>query len=338
MESWVDSRWGDSLDLPLLSSSPEKRISIAQSELIRIPLSAKNSAERILKLLNNKILLAEGLALGIGDTDPVTIERLNLNMQFLSSEDEPEGDITSRYEAAMSLGMIETDPIVQRRIIQLTKQYLLLKLTGKDEKSSSKNNLGVPSAFNQYPLPTDAELNEYLKRHYLQFEKPSRWSFSQLFLDPQKRGNLSSNWFSKVLAQLNEGASFKGDVSILPRDLVMVSGQQISQQFGHDFANSLETLAIDQWLGPIKSSYGTHLVKITDKVSARAPELNEVYNRAVIGWQEENRERLLASHLSELRQSYQVSITKTSLDAHHPMADGNNLTAAEFAQMWRELK
>lgn len=322
---WVESRWSSSFELPSLSPRPEKRITISENELSQLASAAQNSKGRILRVMNNKILLAEGLALGIGDSDPVTIERLNLNMQFLSSKDEAESDITSRYEAAMALGMVETDPIVQRRIIQLNKQYLLRNLTGKQRKAGTGN-----SAFEQYPLPTDAQLNDYLQRHKQQFEKPERWSFSQLFLDPKKQSNQSSKWFSDLLTQLNEGASFKGNVSILPRELSMLSRQQISQQFGHNFATSLDELEIGRWMGPIKSSYGNHMVKVEEKVSARPAELKEVYNRAVIGWQEENRKQVLENHLAALRESYRVSIARTQ---SNPAVIGeleDNLTVAQF--------
>ena len=52
----------------------------------------------------------------------------------------------------------------------------------------------------------------------------------------------------------------------------------VASQFGNEFVSALKNIAPSErlWRGPIRSSYGYHLVLMTRRSPARLPELNEI--------------------------------------------------------------
>jgi parvulin-like peptidyl-prolyl isomerase len=54
------------------------------------------------------------------------------------------------------------------------------------------------------------------------------------------------------------------------------TGKELAAIFGTSFADSLKDLRKGVWRGPIESSYGFHLVRITSRTEAREPTLAEV--------------------------------------------------------------
>ncbi len=297
--------------------SADKLVSLSENQLNRLRnqqldlrtfLPTKEVLElSVSAMLDLELLYQEGIKLGVHRQDPLIIDRLLKNMEFLSEGTKEETDLNALFDEAMALGMDQQDPIVRRRIVQLTK----LHVQGLDR-------LGNPSK---------AQLKEYIEQNPAAFMQISRWGFRQIYFDPNKRQENLTQLLAetKIVLQDNASAEPHGDGSILPRSMPSANEAKIKLRFGDEFAKQVVALPANKWMGPIKSVHGFHFVKIESQQPARLPELTEVYNRAYIGWQNEQKKRSLRRYLEIIRDQYTVQVE-----------GGDVVAAARFPKFWVE--
>lgn len=176
---------------------------------------------------------------------------------------------------AIALGLDQDDPVIRRRLRQKL-EFLSADLAAQSE-------------------PSDADLESYLQAHPDAFRLAPRLSFQQIFLDPQLRGVNLEHDAAKLLLLLNEDsgradAAALGDPSLLDFSLVAVAENEIAHLFGQDFTAELQGLSLGRWFGPIASSFGLHLVRVSERTDARLPALAEARDAVRREW--ENAQRL----------------------------------------------
>ena len=81
---------------------------------------------------------------------------------------------------------------------------------------------------------------------------------------------------------------------------------KINPAFGEAFADAIFGLKLNQWWGPVRSSFGEHLVRVHQYEEARVPKLGEVANQVLGLWREQERDKALANRLSRLRGEYKI--------------------------------
>ena len=227
------------------------------------------------------------------------------------TRDELEGLIRDRvreevyYREAMALGLDQDDTIIRRRLRQK------LEFLTDDVVAEAQ--------------PTDAELNAYLAAHPDTFRVQRDFTFSHVFLNPDKHGEELARDAAALLAQLNQ-AGDKADVSafgdpfLLGYTFAAVPGTEIAAQFGEPFAARVGQLAPGQWQGPIESGYGVHLVFVRDRTEGRVPRLDEVRDAVAREW--DNARRLAANDTlyDEMLKRYAVTIEAPRVTAQAPVA------------------
>lgn len=193
---------------------------------------------------------------------------------------------------AIALGLDQDDTVIRRRLRQ-KMEFISDDLAAQVEA-------------------TDAELDAYLKSNPEQFRIEPRFTFRQVFLDPDKHGD-PANVAALRLRQLNreDGAA---DLSPLSDSFMLESGfddepaDQIAKQFGTSFASKLGELPLGVWNGPVESGYGWHLVKIVDRTVTRPPELAEVRNAVHREWSNARRMAANEAFYQKLLGRYRVTI------------------------------
>lgn len=78
--------------------------------------------------------------------------------------------------------------------------------------------------------------------------------------------------------------------------------------FGDSFAKSVIDFPIERWAGPIKPSYGLHLVKVTAVSPPWMRPFAEIRERLTEEWRRESQEKAQAQLLRGLMRKYQVVI------------------------------
>jgi len=206
------------------------------------------------------------------------------------------------YREALALGLDNDDTVIRRRLRQ-KMEFLSDTVIG---------------ALN----PTDEELETYLKSNMSKFELDPQIAFEQVFLNPERRGDQIEEDAASILEALNTNASADaaklGDATLLPLELDLTSATRISQTFGPQFAKAIDQLTPGAWGGPIKSTFGTHLVRVNKREPGRVPALNEVRAAVKREWATEQRKKLEDRRFTELLKRYDVSIERQPNSATSP--------------------
>jgi hypothetical protein len=129
--------------------------------------------------------------------------------------------------------------------------------------------------------PSEVELQAYYDSHTRDFGGGATVTFSQIMLDPGRRGAAVDGDAAALLAQLQAGGdavdpSTLGDPSELAADYADLPQEQVESMFGTEFAQSLAALEPGQWAGPIVSPMGVHLVRLGEWGQVAPQPLDEV--------------------------------------------------------------
>ena len=201
------------------------------------------------------------------------------------------------YREGVALGLVKDDPVIKRRVRQ--KLEVLIEEEG---------NAGAPN---------DAELSAYLSKNAALFRLPPVLSFDQVLFDPADHGANLESALQTSMAALNGGAApeSQGKSSMLPMHVEDLSADLVARDFGDDFAKALEAAPVGQWLGPVRSGFGVHLVRIAERKPGYLPALDEARKAVTREWENDRRKAALAANYARLRQDYDVVIEGENAEA-----------------------
>jgi peptidyl-prolyl cis-trans isomerase C len=194
------------------------------------------------------------------------------------------------YREAVAMGLDRGDPIVRRRLIQ-KMGFLAEDLAAIDE-------------------PTDAELEAYRSAHAARYREPLRTSFRHVFVSRDRRGDGAPEETKRLLDELRRGADpgAIGDPFVRGASFTRRSAAEIEAVFGRAFADAVSAAPIEAWSGPVLSSYGAHLVHVSERAPAAAPPLASVRARVRQDLLDERRANANRAAIERLRRRYRVEI------------------------------
>jgi len=197
------------------------------------------------------------------------------------------------YREAMALGLDKDDTVIRRRLRQ-KMEFISDDIAAQAE-------------------PAEADLEAYLSAHRDAFLVAPRFSFRQVYLNPDKHGENLDRDLKELLARLNSTDSKAdpvalGDSMLLDYEFSDVSAREVASQFGEAFAARLAELTTGQWQGPVESGYGVHLVWVSERSEARLPALAEVRDTVRREWENERRLEANEKFYQELLKRYTVTI------------------------------
>lgn len=194
---------------------------------------------------------------------------------------------------AMALGLDKDDSVIRRRLRQKL-EFIFDSVASQVE-------------------PTDEELAQYLKTHAKAFHGERQFTFSQVYLDPQKHGESLTRDVAQMLTQLRL-AGLKADLSpmgdslLLEQTFAAVPAGEVSKQFGEKFMTKLVDLPLGEWSGPIESGYGVHLVLVTQRSDGEMRALAEVRDTVRRDWLNAQRSETNEKFYQALLKRYTVTI------------------------------
>lgn len=199
------------------------------------------------------------------------------------------------YRHGISLGLDRDDPVIKRRVRQK------LELMSEEQNAQA--------------APSDADLAAYLQKNPTQFLRPATVSFEQIFFDGPSDNPDLERAVASARTALTHGTDPKklGRASMLPARVENASQDDVARDFGAAFAATLMRLPTAKWSGPVSSAFGTHLVRVTARVPAVLPPLNEVRPQVAREWENARRTSSRDDNYQKLRRDYDVVI-----EAKHP--------------------
>ena len=197
------------------------------------------------------------------------------------------------YREALAMGLEKDDTIIKRRLGQ--------KMTFLFEDVADQAEV------------TDEELAQYLAENEESYRIDPEFTFSHVYLSPDKRGESLEEDARLLLAELRGSQGTEGDVPygdslMLPYSFESLPAREVDRQFGTGFAAGLSEVETGTWTGPVRSGFGLHLVFIEERVEGRVPDLEEVRDAVQRDLVAQRRRDANDKIYQRLRERYTVTI------------------------------
>lgn len=197
------------------------------------------------------------------------------------------------YREALAMGLDKDDTIVRRRLRQK-----LEFLTGDAAAIVA---------------PTDQDLQGWIDRNPDKFRVEQAVAFSQVYFKPGHHGEPAVTAASKALARLRRAQDHSaiatlGDATTLPGEMALASVGEIGRVFGDDFAGQVAKLEPGQWMGPVESGYGWHLVRVSERTQGGPRPLPEVREAVRREWLAARSKETVDSTYGKLRGKYAIVV------------------------------
>ncbi len=208
------------------------------------------------------------------------------------------------YREARASGLDKDDTIVRRRLVE-KMEFLSQEIASAE--------------------PTDAELEQYFAANRVKYTIPAEAGFTHIYFSTSRRGAAAFDDARNALSRLNSSAldaaestklaATLGDSFMLQSEYPPQTRDQIKDLFGDEFAAKVLDLEPGSWAGPIQSSYGWHLVRVTEHLPERQPALRDVRNQVAIDYKNQRLQSSSDNYYARLRQRYKVEIDQKALAA-----------------------
>ena len=204
------------------------------------------------------------------------------------------------YREGLALGLDRDDALIKRRVRQ--------KFEVIAEEQSARER------------PSDADLTAYITENEGRFLLPATVSFEQIFFDSAGIPADVERAVAAARVAVTRGAdpSKLGQASMLPGRVENAAQDLVARDFGREFAKQVETAPLGQWSGPIASSFGAHLVRVTARTPTALPELDGIRRIVAREWENERRVSARSDSYQKLRSHYTVVIETKKLASLAP--------------------
>jgi parvulin-like peptidyl-prolyl isomerase len=195
---------------------------------------------------------------------------------------------------ARELGLDVDDTIVRRQLAQ--KMRFVIEDTSRLDE------------------PSEDELRRLQASHPERFDQPSRITFLHVFFNETTRANAAGDARQTLLELASADDTMRveesGDRLLVEPEINDAEQSEVEAQFGEEFARGVFGLAPGNWQGPIRSTYGLHLVRVLEKTPARQRPFLEARAQLLAYWREERRRELEERYFAELNRKYHIVLDK----------------------------
>jgi peptidyl-prolyl cis-trans isomerase C len=194
---------------------------------------------------------------------------------------------------ALALGLDRGDIIVRRRLVQKMEF--------------------VSASLEPHVAPTDADLEALLARNAERYMLASRLTLEHVFVSsgthPADGAAVAAELRERLVA--GEDPARLGEPFLRGRTFRAQSEGELGGVFGPAFATAVAALPPDEWSAPIASSFGWHVVRVSERSGGRRATVAEVRRELERDWDEERRAESARTALQRLRARYDVRIEPT---------------------------
>ena len=194
---------------------------------------------------------------------------------------------------ARAMGLDQNDLIVRRRLAQKVEFIV-------DDTS-------------RLTAPTNDDLRHFYEANVQSFQTRAHVSFTHVFFNPETRRDPAAD-AKAALAALSPGTAATrgiGDPFPLDAEVRDDDTQTVAGHFGDAFANAVFALKPGAWHGPIASSFGLHLVRVTEAKPVRQLEFSEVEPQVRERWREEHQREANEKYYASLLKKYLVVVDES---------------------------
>jgi parvulin-like peptidyl-prolyl isomerase len=214
---------------------------------------------------------------------------------------------------AQELGLDKDDIVLRRRLAQ--KMTFLLQ---------DNSRRAAPSDDDLHRL-YEAQRGQVLAEPRTLFTRP-KISFTQIFFSRDKRADAAAD-ARAALQQLSQPdgaapAAALGDRVSTKSEFRNADERAVANQFGTKFAAKVFELEPGPWQGPIESSQGFYLVRVTELMPAQLRPFEEVRDQLLELWHEQSQRENEERYFVDLLKKYRVVPDESVKTLVGPPLDG----------------
>ena len=213
------------------------------------------------------------------------------------------------YRTALSYGMDRQDYVIKRRLVQ------------KMQFMAEGTNAGIDAI-------SEVELGQYYESHRQDYEIPALVTFTHVFFSADRHGNGVDERARETLGILNrdevrfDQAPNFGERFPYHLNYVERSQEEVAGHFGKLLAEAVFQLRPNKKIGqgPIKSTFGSPLILVTQNLPARVPPLDEVRDRIATEVQLGRERERKQTAINEIVQGFDIEVSQefeTKLNEDH---------------------
>ena len=184
------------------------------------------------------------------------------------------------YREAIILGLDKEDRIIKRRLAQ---------------KISFLKQESIPNK------PTNDELMNYFKANKEQYFIESTYTFTHYFFSADNNSDERSKISYKDLLNDREISS---DPFFLGKNFVNVTLKNIESNFGKKFSLSFSNITLNEWIGPIESSFGHHIIFVSNQDIGYYPDIRVVLKQVEIDLLQDKRDQAVKEYIDEIKTEF----------------------------------
>jgi hypothetical protein len=188
------------------------------------------------------------------------------------------------YREALVLGLEQEDKIIKRRLAQ--------KITFLKEES-------IPG------IPTNDELINFFENNKEKYFIQPSFTFTHYFFSDN---NDSLNRAKQALANLALNQEIISDPFYLGKSFANEPFRNIESNFGAAFATNFIDQTPQEWVGPIKSIFGHHVIYINNINSGFTPDIQDVFKQVEVDYLQQKRDEAVSKFLKSTRSKYTIFI------------------------------
>jgi hypothetical protein len=197
------------------------------------------------------------------------------------------------YRDGIALGLDQNDTIVRRRI-RLKMEFMMDNAANAIES-------------------TAGELEDFYAANTQDYNTELRLAFEQIYLGARPDQETVTGILGQLATTPDMDPFLLGVHTNLPSQLGYSSEAAVYGVFGKGFFSQLVKLAPNIWAGPVKSTYGLHLVRILDTLPVTTPPLSEVKDEVLMDWKALKRQEIRNLDYERRRKKYTVDIDRTQI-------------------------
>lgn len=189
------------------------------------------------------------------------------------------------YREALKLGLDVNDTVIRRRLRQKMEFF-------------ATDAAGLAA-------PDEATLRGWFASNADRYRIGPQFDFQQVYLAaPDDAGT------GRLLRALRDGSDpgSLGDTIDLPVEMAAAARIEITRVFGSAFFESLDSMPVGAWSGPVESGFGWHLVRVQRKTPAEVPRFDAVRRRIENDWHADQARQVLDESFEELLAQYDVDV------------------------------
>jgi hypothetical protein len=153
--------------------------------------------------------------------------------------------------------------------------------------------------------PSDDQLRAYFDANAERYSSDTRIAFNQVFVGEAP----SVEEIEQVRNVLTPETDYAlvGARTLLPPSLPMSPESSVDGTFGRGFFEQLTEVEAGVWSGPVRSGYGVHIVRITERLDARILDFETVRDAVLRDWTKDKASEIAEAYYARMLARYSVS-------------------------------